>query len=232
MTSPPKFSLSAKLGSFSGPEKAAAPQSSAPQSFDLFPTRIWQGRLDHLSAKFPQWTSTVEALRAASPEPAGRTNRGGWNSADLTLLDEDSFADLRDAVRAYCRHALKQTGLAEPEFELQSWANVHDRGGFNFLHMHDNCLLSGTFYLQVPEGSGDLVLRDPRPGVLNSFAKGSGANACKDIRLRPDAGLIVLFPHWLEHFVEVHGSDTPRISIAFNAVRPAKGPKTGAGCAG
>ena len=29
-----------------------------------------------------------------------------------------------------------------------------------------------------------------------------------------------------------HGSDTPRTSIAFNAVRPAKGPKTGAGCAG
>ena len=212
-----KVSLGARIVS------SSQVKADALQSHDLFPTRIWQGRLTHLSGQIPRWVSAIEALRAQSPTPAGRTNRGGWNSPQLTLLDEDGFADLRESVRAQCRDALMQTGLAKPEFELQSWANIHDRGGFNFLHMHDGCLLSGTFYLQVPEGSGDLVLRDPRPGVLNSFAKGSGANACKDIHLRPEAGLIVLFPHWLEHFVEVHGSDTPRISIAFNAVRPAQG---------
>lgn len=160
-------------------------------------------------------------MRAASPEPAGRTNRGGWNSGGHGLLEMPAFAELRDTVRAQCRFVLGEMGQPDLAFRLQSWVNIHDRGGFNFLHIHEGCLLSGVFYLRVPAGSGNLVFRDPRPGVLNSFAKGSGPNGHKDIQLRPDDGLLVIFPHWLEHFVDVHDSELSRVSIAFNAVREA-----------
>jgi uncharacterized protein (TIGR02466 family) len=193
-----------------------APETA--QAFDIFATRIWQLRLKHLFPHFPEWTAAIEAMRAAAPVPAGRTNRGGWNSAGHALLNEPIFAPLRDAAHEQSRLALAEMGIAEPVLELQSWANLHDRGGFNFLHMHEGCLLSGCFYLRVPEGSGNLVFRDPRPGVLNSFAKGAAPNAYRDIQLRPEAGLMVLFPHWLEHFVEVHASNIPRICIPFNAV--------------
>jgi hypothetical protein len=74
--------------------------------------------------------------------------------------------------------------------------------------------------LQVPPGSGNLVFRDPRPGVINSFCKGAMANGYSDVRLKPDAGLLVLFPHWLEHYVEPHAGEGPRMVIAFNALRP------------
>jgi uncharacterized protein (TIGR02466 family) len=201
------------------------PNSTAPQgeaaarAFDLFATRIWQLRLVHLAPHFPRWVEAVEALRAADPVPAGRTNRGGWNSAGHALLDRPVFELLREAVLIQCRSALANMGVGDLPFALQSWVNMHDRGGFNFLHMHEGCLLSGCFYLQVPDGSGNLVFRDPRPGVLNSFAKGSAPNAYKDIQLQPENGLMVLFPHWLEHFVEVHNGEQPRICIPFNAVR-------------
>jgi len=199
------------MGTPSGPSRA--------QHFDLFPTRIWQVSAKHLALHFGEWTAALDAMRAASPVAAGRTNRGGWNSQGHDLLELPIFGPLRETILSHCRFALSDMGFPDAVFGLQSWANMHDRGGFNFLHMHEGCLLSGTFYLQVPEGSGSLVFRDPRPGVLNSFAKGSAPNAYRDIQLRPDAGLIVLFPHWLEHFVEVHASDTPRIAIAFNAVK-------------
>ena len=204
-------------GPASGP---AAPNGTGETAaaFDLFATRIWQVRLRRLAPRFAEWALALTAMRAASPEPAGRTNRGGWNSEGHDLLEQPVFADLREAALAHCRHALAAMGAGDLAFELKAWANIHDRGGFNFLHLHDGCLLSGTFYLQVPDGSGALVFRDPRPGVLNGFAKGSGANACKDVHLRPEAGLMVLFPHWLEHYVDVHASDAPRIAIPFNAV--------------
>ncbi len=35
----------------------------------------------------------------------------------------------------------------------------------------------------------------------------------------PSEGLLVLFPCWMEHYVEPHESDEPRITIAFNANR-------------
>jgi uncharacterized protein (TIGR02466 family) len=184
----------------------------------LFPTRIWQARLDGLKPLFPHWVATVIAMRAATPEPAGRSNRKGWNSAEKTLLDQPVFDALRAALRAACAHALEQMGVRSPSFALESWANIHDRDGFNFAHMHDGCLLSGVFYLQVPPGSGALMLRDPRPGVISTPFKGPHANSHNDVQVTPAEGLAVLFPNWLDHYVEPHGNDIPRIALSFNAL--------------
>jgi uncharacterized protein (TIGR02466 family) len=188
------------------------------RAFDLFPTRIWQVPLAHLAPRFAAWVDTIQDMRQAEPVPAGRTNRGGWNSTDNAVLHRPVFEELHRSVQHYCEQALGEIGVGSQTFKIQSWVNIHDRGGFNFQHMHEGALLSGTFYLQVPEGSGVLVFKDPRPGVLNSYAKGGGVNAYKDVQLRPSAGLLVLFPHWLEHFVEPHDNDVPRICIPFNAL--------------
>jgi uncharacterized protein (TIGR02466 family) len=190
-------------------------------SHDLFPTRIWQAHLDFLSPQFDLWVTEVLAMRAASPEPAGRTVRQGWNTGDMMLLERPVFAPLCAAVRAACAAALAEMGQGKRAFELQSWVNLHDRGGFNFLHVHEGSLLSGSFYLRVPPGSGDFVFRDPRPGVIHGFVKGSVANGYSDVHLKPSAGLLVLFPCWIEHYVETHEGDEPRITIAFNANPPA-----------
>ena len=187
-------------------------------AFDLFPTRIWQASLTALSSHLEGWIKNVLDLRAANPQPAGRTNRQGWNSVDMTILEQATFAPLAEAVRTGCAAALSEMGLPEVLLRLQSWINLHDRGGFNFLHLHQGCLLSGCFYLSVPAGSGKLVFRDPRPGVLHGCVKGAVPNGYSDIHLAPAAGLLVLFPSWLEHSVEPHDNDEPRISLSFNAL--------------
>jgi uncharacterized protein (TIGR02466 family) len=184
----------------------------------LFPTRLWQVRLGALTPHFGDWVAFVLAQRAASPAPAGRSNRMGWNSTDKAVLDQPAFADLRQGLRVACDFALREMGVVQPAYRLESWINLHDRGGFNFPHIHDGCLLSGVFYLQVPPGSGSLIFRDPRPGVVGSPFKGSTANGHSDVQLVPEAGLAVLFPNWLEHHVEPHGNDVPRIAISFNAL--------------
>jgi uncharacterized protein (TIGR02466 family) len=202
-----------------GTAPVAAPPAGL-RSLDLFPTRIWQAQLESLVPQLGRWVQAVLAMRAAHPEPAGRTVRQGWNSTESTVLERPEFAALERAVRAACASALAEMGQGERAFRLQSWVNLHDRGGFNFLHMHEGSLLSGSFYLKVPPGSGEFVFRDPRPGVLHGPFKGSVPNGHADIHLRPSAGLLVLFPCWMEHYVEPHDDDEPRITIAFNANAP------------
>jgi uncharacterized protein (TIGR02466 family) len=200
--------------------QSTATPAAAPvlQPYDLFPTRIWQANLAPLIPYLEQWVAATLAMRAASPAPAGRTNRQGWNSADMAVLEQPIFAPLQQAIRTACASALREMGVADVAFHLQSWINIHDRGGFNFLHVHEGSLLSGSFYLKVPPGSGKFVFRDPRPGVVHGYVKGAVANGYSDIHLAPDAGLLALFPCWMEHYVEPHNSDEPRICIAFNAL--------------
>ena len=212
-----KFSFSFNLGGSPQPAKPSAAAGSQLRPADLFPTRIWQAHLFAFDGQLAGWVEQVLAMRAASPKPAGRTCRHGWNSEDMRVLERAEFAPLREAIRAACASVLTEMGQGASAFELQSWINLHDRGGFNFLHLHEGSFLSGSFYLSVPSGSGALVFRDPRPGVIHGFLKGGFVNAYADIHLAPSAGLLVLFPCWIEHYVEPHDSDEPRITIAFNA---------------
>jgi uncharacterized protein (TIGR02466 family) len=218
----PLSSMSATLtpgANASATQSTAAPAPvPALQPFDLFPTRIWQARPMSVLPHLEQWVAATMAMRAASPLPAGRTNRQGWNSAAMDVLDLPIFALLQQAIRAACASALREMGVPDIAFRLQSWVNMHDRGGFNFLHVHEGSLLSGSFYLKVPPGSGKFVFRDPRPGVIHGYAKGAVANGYSDVHLAPDAGLLVLFPCWMEHYVEPHNGDEPRICVAFNAI--------------
>ena len=74
-----------------------------------------------------------------------RENWGGATQDTLALARsarQTGFEPLHAALRAACAHALGQMGLANAAFTLESWANVHDRGGFNFLQNTVNLDLS------------------------------------------------------------------------------------------
>jgi hypothetical protein len=119
-----KFSFTFNLGG-KGPA-APAPVKPAPGpavkpvlgSHDLFPTRIWQAHLDELDPYLEDWVSAVLAMRAAHPQPAGRTVRHGWNSEDMSVLEQAQFAPLRAAIRAACSEALREMGQGERAFYL------------------------------------------------------------------------------------------------------------------
>ena len=185
---------------------------------DLFPTRLWSARPEVLQAHVPAWITHLNDLRTSDPEPAGRSTRGGWNTR-TDLLQQPVFKLLHDVIAEATSAALReQQPRRDTRFVLSGWANIHDHGGHNTLHLHPRSLLSGCFYLQVPPQAGALVFRDPRPGVLLDHFEGDGLHAQPFVCIRPESGQLLLFPHWLEHRVDPNQDVSPRISIAFNAV--------------
>lgn len=185
---------------------------------DLFPTRVWTVELGVLDEHIPGWVAAIEKMRVQNPKPVGRSNRMGWNS-DPTLLDDARFAPLAQAAHSLFSFVFDEMGPPKHRFVLKAWANVHDRNGYNVFHNHPNTLLSACYYLQVPEGSGSLVLRDPRPGALLSPWQGTPRpNSGSEFSIAPHAGQLVIFPNWLEHATETHEDEKPRISIPINAL--------------
>lgn len=82
------------------------------------------------------------------------------------------------------------------------WFNAQGPGQSTSEHTHEELdeLLSGVYYLNVPEDSGDIVLLD---GHLTT-------------RVTPTAGMFLFFPPSLSHRVETNRSEEQRLSLAFN----------------
>ena len=101
------------------------------------------------------------------------------------------------------------------------WVNVNRYRDYNLTHTHGKTEWSFVYYVKVPEKSGNLVLVDPRVRRLNSVVNGFIENHdnpfTHDIFIAtPEEGLLILFPGWLEHYVQYNSSKQPRISISGN----------------
>jgi uncharacterized protein (TIGR02466 family) len=184
---------------------------------DLFITRTWVFDIPELLPAHDTWVQNILEWRKQEPVPAGRSNRKGWNSQPIVFSREE-YRVLLEASNQAFMHAFADMQLAKPfKFALQAWANLHDPGSYNALHVHANVLMSGCYYIKIPEGAGPIRFRDPRPGVVLSPFINGGINTCQDILIHPKEGQLVVFPNWLDHAVDVNEADDTRISIAMNA---------------
>jgi uncharacterized protein (TIGR02466 family) len=158
-----------------------------------------------------------------------RTNVGGWHSeagelefcgaAGVTLV-ERMYAMANEATT----RVIKEYGHQPQTFQwtLRAWANVNRQGNFNQIHTHPGSTWSGTYY--VDTGTGDsptakpapLHIFDPCQGRANTFLPPLVASS---FTIRPEPGLMILFPSYLAHMVFPQEASGPRISIAFNMRR-------------
>jgi uncharacterized protein (TIGR02466 family) len=169
-------------------------------------------------------------LAIAAEDKAGRRwakshGYGGYTSyASLDDLTKRAtvFADLESVlakhVAAFANHA--QFDLGRRKLTLDSlWINVMNRAAVHAPHIHPHSVVSGTYYVTVPPGSGAIRFEDPRLAMLMA-APPKKPNARLENRtfvdVTPKAGMLLLWESWLRHGVERHAGKTPRISISFN----------------
>ena len=105
--------------------------------------------------------------------------------------------------------------------EMFLWTSIHGNGTYHGPHYHQNSIVSGVYYVNIPSNmnmnhenteiygeSGNLVLQDPRGGGIYPFGL--------KYYHRPIEGQIILFPSYVTHYVEPVRCKEPRISWSFN----------------
>jgi len=105
---------------------------------------------------------------------------------------------------------------------LNSWIVKHGPNDFAQRHCHINSLISGVFYLTVPDNSGDLKFSKGHhytnlfnQNLAIDFESYDNTNA-DDWLINSVEGQIILFPSFLEHSVTQNMSNQNRYSLAFN----------------
>jgi len=124
---------------------------------------------------------------------------------------------LKPHAEAFAAHL--QMDLRGKRLKLDNiWVNVLEPGGSHTGHIHPHCVLSGTYYVKVPDGASSLKFEDPRLAMM--MAAPAPQEAADDDHRRfvyvAEVGEVLLWESWLRHEVTVNRAATPRVSISFN----------------
>lgn len=175
-------------------------------------------------------------------------NECGWQSKLGLENHYESFQKLAGAITSCIGPVLVESGIkVEYAQKLKArnlWANVlFGAGGFSEPHIHGSgtTLWSGVYYPKSDHedldnfdsndfikgstfpGSGHLVLRDPA-FVNKSLIKirgnlKNGQYYGASITVIPRESLLVMFPTWLEHYVQPTTDNNKRYSISFGIAK-------------
>ncbi|MBS0418127.1 MAG: tetratricopeptide repeat protein [Proteobacteria bacterium] len=98
-----------------------------------------------------------------------------------------------------------------------SWSVRLHSGGYHTTHVHPRGWISSACYIQLPDSmpGTEGILTFGAPGVLTTPALGT------EHSVRPEVGLLVLFPSYFWHGTVPFHREQPRLTVAFDAV-PAK----------
>jgi uncharacterized protein (TIGR02466 family) len=140
---------------------------------------------------------------------AGYTSYASLN--DLPRRDP-AFADLAKRLTRHAATFARELGW-ERKPKLDSlWVNLLKSGGQHSGHIHPHSILSGTFYVEVPSGSGAIRFEDPRLPLMMA----APPRADTFVTVQPRPGLLLLWESWLRHEVLAGTGKGERLSISFN----------------
>ena len=139
------------------------------------------------------------------------SNEGGYHSP--TFVDE-KFLALRDTVVEFSNDLLDKKGLGLVVDKIEYWCNINKSYNYNVMHSHGRADLIGIYYIQLPPGSGNLVVMRNDGSQYCSLYE-NRADMLEYI-IEPEVGRLYVLPGHLWHYVTGSDSVRDRVSVSFN----------------
>jgi uncharacterized protein (TIGR02466 family) len=185
----------------------------------LFPTALYEaeiGDADLLDELAHSIRSLARDDKAGIRWSRDKSYAGYTSYASLNDLPKRDPA-IADLAKLLARHAAGFAADAGLELDRKPrldslWVNLLKAGGHHSAHIHPRSIISGTFYVEVPAGSGSIRFEDPRLPLM--MAAPSRAETFVTVEPRP--GLLFLWESWLRHEVLPGRGRGERLSISFN----------------
>lgn len=174
---------------------------------NIFSTTIWGFVMNNQQYQLQDYIDYI--IEMAKKEPTvKKSNFGGWQSRDNIHETEGIFRELTSSINSIANDILSQYGCESTEIK-EMWANINSKYCYNGAHTHSG-IISGVLYLQTPLKCGKLILVNPAIRSDGHFFRNSNYG------IKPEKLACIMFPSWLEHYVEPNESDDLRISMSFN----------------
>ena len=162
----------------------------------------------------------ISSLQKMDPLGVLKSNFKGWHSQNFDMKNEQPKKFIK-IIKNNINLAISDMGwdLTNQSVKITGiWAIINEKDAWNQKHHHSNSDLSAAYYVSASENCGDIVFYDPRPAPVHNHPISKSPNKLNATvnSIKPEPGLLVLFPSYLEHSVNPNQSDKKRIVISFN----------------
>jgi|TARA_B110000977_G_C10918773_1_gene432236 uncharacterized protein (TIGR02466 family) len=158
-------------------------------------------------------------------------NKGGWQSNNIIEENHEEFKKLKKEITQHLQlyHSTVFQGMKFKGNVTQSinnmWVIINEKHQYVDWHIHHNATLSGVFYIKH-EGveSGDILFKHPEYPQMSALhwkkelVEVWNMTSGEILNITPNSNMLLIFPSWAEHKVELNLTDVPRISLSFNSI--------------
>ena len=93
---------------------------------------------------------------------------------------------------------------------------MNRKGHYNTVHVHPMATWSGVYYVDPGDDGAGGLLEFSHPIAASTMTFFPGALPSARL-VRPEPGLVILFPSYLQHSVRLYQGERPRVCVPFNA---------------
>jgi|TARA_B110000438_G_scaffold26985_1_gene25783 uncharacterized protein (TIGR02466 family) len=179
-----------------------------------FPSIIFAGMNEDINLDF---------LKVTAATLKGDDTSNNWCSETMSTFEDLELdkklmmgafqAELDKAVDYVCKSA----GFPPASFKE---FYIHDSGPgtYSTQHNHPGSLLSGLFFVDIPEDNMGNVqfFRDDESSYYLPTLDLYNNITTKLASYKPQTGLMLVFPSWIKHATTMNNSDKNRLVISFN----------------
>ena len=102
---------------------------------------------------------------------------------------------------------------------INYWVQDYSKNEFHSSHVHGDSLISGVYYVRANSNAGSLKFTNPNPLFSVTDLKENNKDEV-NFEIKPQKGLLVLFPGWLLHETMASPIDNCiRTCLAFNLLK-------------
>ena len=186
----------------------------------FFSTPIWAEKIIGYEKVNREMLAYILNLQKKDPVGVLKSNFKGWHSKDFNMKDIDPInfiSSIKNNLNILIQDMNWDLNIQSVKIS-NMWAIINQKGAWNQKHQHSNSDISAAYYVTAHEGCGDIVFYDPRPARVYKQPIAKSPNKLNGTvnSIKPEAGMLVLFPSYLDHSVNPNISDKKRVVISFN----------------
>jgi uncharacterized protein (TIGR02466 family) len=144
------------------------------------------------------------------------SNAGGWQSKGYSAKEKFFMSSLISRINLEVAGVYEDLGINKEPQLGNFWFNVNEKYDYNHTHNHPGSYISAVLYVKAPDNCGQIVFERPDPFHDWIHESIPMDNNVAKIFQQPRDKMLLIFPAYIRHYVEMNMSDSQRISIAFN----------------